>query len=137
LLVTGWGDNVATWVPQTTYHAVHPGELQTQRALCGADCAHVDADRPWTGQADMDGLPCQKCLAASRRCGTGTVGDPTLQVLEFVARVNDVAHRFDRLPAEIVLRALRTELGGFGQDDGTLADLAGRISRGEFVAPQG
>lgn len=134
MLATGWGDNAICWVPRITYHAVVVGDLQKHRALCGATCVHVDADRRWTGQADMDGLPCRECLVASRGSSTGKVSDPTLQLLDYVARVNDVAHRFHRLPVEIVLRALRTELGDFEQEDAALTDLARRISGGEFAA---
>jgi hypothetical protein len=136
ILVTGWSDNVANWVPQTTYHAVALVDLAKHRGLCGADCAHIDIERPWTGQGDVNGLPCPKCLSVSRRSATGKVSDPTVQVLDYVARVNDVARRFDRLPVEIVLRALRSELGECEQDDATLTDLARRISRGEFNPPK-
>jgi hypothetical protein len=134
--LTGWGDNVATWVPVATYHAVALVDLERHVALCGASCPQVDVERTWAALGDEGGVACPKCIAATQRRGSGHVSDPTLERLDaYMQRVNDVARRFTKLPAEQVLRALRAELAGSDQDEASLADLAGRIARGEFIAP--
>ena len=139
-IVTGWGGSGSTWVPQVTYHAVARSRLRERVAVCGSPWVEVDVRRPWTGQGDADGLACPECVHTVRRFGSTQAYDPTapslfVELEDYMARVNDVARRFAQLPADSVLKALRTELADFEHDEATLVDMAGRISRGEFTAP--
>jgi hypothetical protein len=66
--------------------------------------------------------------------GEECLGDTVTSPGLYLAVVQDVAARYTKLPYEHVVRALRRELSGFGDNEETIHALARRIASGHPIA---